>query len=101
MQQERTQLQATIEELHANREGLETQRQELRDDIDTLEQHRATIRRQAARLEVECARQETDLAVTRGLRNLLLGKKPDVEAFFAAGFAECYTAPDAYWLDLR
>jgi plasmid stabilization system protein ParE len=83
LQQERRQLQATIDELQANRGGLETRRQELRDDIDALEQHRATIRRQAARLEVECARQETDLAVARGLRNLVLGKKPDVEAFFA------------------
>jgi hypothetical protein len=83
LRQERSQFQKAIDELQANRERLDTQRQELRDDIRALEQHRATVRRQAARLEVECARHETDLAVARGLRNLLLGKKPDVEAFFA------------------
>jgi len=80
---ERTQLHASLDEFQAQIARLEAHRQELRDDIESLEQYRATIRRQAARLEVECTRMETDLAVARGLRNFLLGKKSGVDAFFA------------------
>jgi hypothetical protein len=83
LEQQRIQLQVAIDELQTSREALEMSRQELCDEIDALEQHCATIRKQAARLDVECARREADLAVAAGLRNLLLGKRPDVEAFFA------------------
>jgi len=80
---ERTRLRASIDDLRAEITPLEAQRQDVRADIESLEQYRATIRRQTARLEVESTRMETDLTVARGLRNFLLSKKPDVDAFFA------------------